>query len=686
MPLDGLSSAATTWAAAALETQGYVIQSMVIDAVNTGEGQQLAGLLYLLGIIVAVGMIAIGGEYKFGRYLLVGPPLFFFLTQVRSQTDGTEWRFADRIYDKSKVLEVLRDLPSTDTIKVSTFFHTWNLLVSDIVQSLIEALNLTERGNDINFIGKVERYMNYLMRMGEIDPKLAFFLEVALINRCVDYYMMLRDLESPYIDDVTKQAIRQRLEQRVREPAINFDQEDHIDLRRWAREGYGIELSGTYTCDQLWETAITMMRPHIESLLDLLEAKGRPEELDVERIREMLQHKFRVEVEHASGKIRVLNPELVRIVNELIARRLFNHMMMRAPALHGFDTNRFGATFRLGGEQQVAETARAIGELQSTEMWQFKGDLLVGALALPYFQGLCLFLLASSFPFFAMMLVVPGRHGAILLWMGLWVWVKSWDFGMAVVMMIDNMLYAMFPRGPGVTNEVLAQPGRAWHAVLTIDPTFSANTYYNIIATCLFAVPVVTAVFVKKGGGELMDAVTNGMTRYSTNVAGSLANYYRSLQSQSKAARAHKYVMEQLQRRAWDMVTNDPEVNRLVRDHLVATVGADAAQQFFSGGGQGPRALQVVNTALGAQATQRERALAMRMRAVLQMTAYEASYHPEVRRLAGEAILHKYNSHDFGRAFPNAALHNAMLADTYFPHGQLRAGVGRNLTGWSNGQ
>ena len=419
----------------------------------------------------------------------------------------------------------------------------------------------------------------------------------------------------------------------------------------------------------------------MESLLDTLEVKGRVSELELQRIRQMLLHKSQVDVEHASGKIRVLDPSLVKLVNALIARRLFNHMRNRAPALHGFDTNRLGATFRMGGEQQVADTARAMGELQGTEMWQYKGDLLVGALALPYFQGLCLFLLGASFPFFAIMVAVPGRHGALFVWMGLWVWVKSWDFGMAVVMMIDNMLYAMFPRGPGVTEEVLQQPGRAWQAVMTIDPTYSANTYYNIIATCLLAVPVVTAVFVKRGGGELMDAVTNGMNRYTTNVAGSAANYYRSLQAQSKAAKAHRYVLDHLQNRAWDIVTQDPELRRMAREHLAATVGSEAADTFFNNGANKSKIMDVANSFASQYASGRERALGLRMRAQLSLAAHEASARPEIRRLAGEAVLHKYNSHDFTYLYPGSAINQAMLADSYYPHGAARRAALGRLTG-----
>ena len=685
MALDGQNASVTTLAAAALESQGYVMQSKILDALDTPAGLQLVALLYLIGIITAIITIAIGGNYKFGRYLLVGPPLFFVLTLTRSSTDGAEWKFAKRVYDQAKVKAVLEGLPQTTNVRVSTFFHGWNLLTSDITQTLIEFLNLTERGSDINFIGKVERYMNFLMRSGERDPNLAFFMDAILINKCVDYYTMKRDIESPYLDQIQKDALRLRLAQRREDKVVDFTQGDLQPYIRWA-QGYRVDLNGQYTCDEVWQKAIELMRSDASQLFRSLVTDGRVGELSAGQITQMLADKFRLETEHASGVIRIKpsDANLALLLNEIVARRLFRHMMNRSAPLHAYGTNSFGSTYRNAGQQQVSETGQAIGELNSTEQWQFRGDLLSGALSLPYFQGMVLFMLGMAFPFFAIMLVIPGKHHGFLLWMGLWTWVKSWDFGYAVVMMIDNMLYAMFPRGQGITNQELAEPGRMMMALMQIDPTYSANTYYNIVATCLLAVPVVTAVFVKKGANELVDAVTNGMTRYTTNIAGSLANYQRSMMAQTKNAEAQRMIFNRTQQGAWGVIMKDPEIQNMVLAHAATTMGKDFANRLK---GQlqtgeipaGAASATVLSSWMEKYSEGREKALSMRMRAQLQMHAYNASISPEVRRLASAAVRQKFNSHDFSRAYPLVPIQNAYLADTYFDTGGFNANTAKML-------
>ena len=65
------------------------------------------------------------------------------------------------------------------------------------------------------------------------------------------------------------------------------------------------------------------------------------------------------------------------------------------------------------------------------------------AMIIPYLQGLLLYGLSIAFPFFALMLIVPGKAGAFITWMTLWAWVKSWDVGWALVAVIDDMLWNM---------------------------------------------------------------------------------------------------------------------------------------------------------------------------------------------------------------------------------------------------
>src|SRR5690606_34495843 len=113
-----------------------------------------------------------------------------------------------------------------------------------------------------------------------------------------------------------------------------------------------------------------------------------------------------------------------------------------------------------------------------TDKYAERGEFVNAALSLPYFQGLGLMILSASYPFFAMLVIMPGRATGFFTWMGLWAWLKLWDLGFAVVMLIDNMLYAMFPKGPVIKEKDIENPGIAWAKLLEVDPNFSQANYY----------------------------------------------------------------------------------------------------------------------------------------------------------------------------------------------------------------
>ena len=98
--------------------------------------------------------------------------------------------------------------------------------------------------------------------------------------------------------------------------------------------------------------------------------------------------------------------------------------------------------------------------------YQYKGEYLTLVLSLPYIQGLVLFFLAWAFPFLAFTLLVPGKHLALLNWFAVWLWVKSWDVGFAVCMIMEDILFALLPNGPSMSDANMYNPGEAFKLVL----------------------------------------------------------------------------------------------------------------------------------------------------------------------------------------------------------------------------
>jgi hypothetical protein len=71
------------------------------------------------------------------------------------------------------------------------------------------------------------------------------------------------------------------------------------------------------------------------------------------------------------------------------------------------------------------------------------GEVYTWALMMPYVQGVLLYLLAMAYPFVCVMIVVPGWHKTLFTWMSFWTWVKLWDLGFAVVLVLERSIWAV---------------------------------------------------------------------------------------------------------------------------------------------------------------------------------------------------------------------------------------------------
>ena len=161
--------------------------------------------------------------------------------------------------------------------------------------------------------------------------------------------------------------------------------------------------------------------------------------------------------------------------------------------------------------------------------------MLMSAENLPYYQGMILFFLAMSFPFFAMLLLVPGKHAGFLMWFLFWLWAKSWDVGFALVMQLDDILFSIFGmhqlyNTQGRNMEITQDLATTIWAIRELDPSFNLSTYYNIMAVCLMSIPVVTSQLILGG-------LTGGAGLVSSGMNLSIGEFARGAQTaQAQAA------------------------------------------------------------------------------------------------------------------------------------------------------
>ena len=96
------------------------------------------------------------------------------------------------------------------------------------------------------------------------------------------------------------------------------------------------------------------------------------------------------------------------------------------------------------------------------------------------------------------------------------------------------------PHGPPLTPTAVVSPAEAFKSLMTVDPLYSVHTYYNILATCMFSVPIITGVLVKKGGNEIVQAVSQGFHDFSGKIGTAMAMFMKSLKGQDMAGAVRK--------------------------------------------------------------------------------------------------------------------------------------------------
>lgn len=145
------------------------------------------------------------------------------------------------------------------------------------------------------------------------------------------------------------------------------------------------------------------------------------------------------------------------------------------------------------------------------------------ATQLPYFQGVLLFMIAAAYPFLSLIVLIPGRAQGFLYVPLAWFWIKSWDIGFALVMILDRVVWNMFP--PGTTKEKieLEQLPNVMSQAFSVDPTYNVFGYYLFISVALFAVPALSGWAIMKGKKAILSSFTDGPRRQS-NDAGDKAS------------------------------------------------------------------------------------------------------------------------------------------------------------------
>lgn len=479
--------------AAALQTRGLFDQAKVLSEARDflyGVG----ALAYLIAISMAVASVALYGSYRRAAYLLLGPTLFFFVIEARMTVRGTERRVGDRrlplsIPDQRSFFHLIGQEYLKDGAEISYVFGVFDSLVTEVVQDLVAAIIDTASGEDMRRVWR-ERAFSWVMHSTAVDPGLASLVSHGIVGECSELAGRLLTLGRRIA--VAPPAEKPKIEAEKAEVMVLWRQAGRVPLN---------------------ENELTLLRRHA-ALLNL-DPNNMPTAISCEQLQFLIRDLCRHLAEHRLDPRSFAGPAAppdttipwgkafddVRAalgggpggtlngpVDVLAAYILYNTATRNT---HGAFTHQVFSRVGFSPERlngifgQVAHAEKYGGYLK---MVYFAG-------AVPYVQGLLLYLLTLTFPFFSILLVIPSRARSFFVWMSLWVWVKSWDVGFAFVQVARGFLWQFVSAGLNRDLQKIdwEEPWTIFALVFRNDPLARENTYWQIVSLLTVSVPFITA-------------------------------------------------------------------------------------------------------------------------------------------------------------------------------------------------
>jgi hypothetical protein len=529
-----------------LESAGYIYQSAILDKLADPLTNSVGGLIYLLGIAIVIFQLAVLKQSKGAMWLFIGPPLFLVCITTRDPLPHARWEFGSNPRDQQQVEDGIATI-ADGASNPSRVFGRYVKMISPVVSEVVDKINGSQGKNDLWFLFKGEVFSMLGARKIE-DEGLRYLIQYGLMGECHQVIDAARTITDPLrrvrvgaaqgaggTQDADIQAAKEKFDKlvdqkkhfmhpdKVREYIAKLDNangrantdDNFLDEKKQELRGSAL------SCQDIWQLILEGVILEAKAVEEEIDKDSRERDLDPNVIKSMVAQANGLQ---SGGQLHSENAQAAVDINRLIAGYLLRNEM-REPdmgALIGKFISRTELrtidTRLMGGENAQTEYAR-IG----LDEWSEKERLIHTALSLPYYQGLGLYFLGITFPFFALLLLIPGKAQGFLMWFMLWLWVKTWDIGFAIVMKLDTLFWGLFistkdkiAAAEG-SNEVINDNDLfiTLAALDRLDPTFQAGTYYTLIGACLAAIPIVSAQLVLGATNSGASLVSEGMSKYS---------------------------------------------------------------------------------------------------------------------------------------------------------------------------
>lgn len=521
--------AAGQYIAAVLETAGLYAQSYVLT--NFAAFFSSVGGLVLTGaFFAAVVSYAIYGNYTQIRYFLIGPGLFFWMLTNTTTVQSTANQFGDRLLPDNtarmqEVLDGAADGDFSNGAQVSYAFVIFDDLISYVIQKTVRVFVDTAQHEDVISIARA-RAMSHIVMSRAKDSEFLKFFTLNVVGSCGERFQLAKDLGRLKRDSTGSQVDQNEIARKQASYDALATRPVHLNKQvlDYVNERTGQSLVSPQTCQGVWDNTVTLLKQLAAEEFDNIG----PSESENEMFPGMDWEKVKSEVKLAlaegdSGEDRA--------ITVLAAYYLYN--TLRFSNYQNFDKTGGSIASQVAGRGDwVGSDYTAIfGEMMNAETAAEQMTIVYFAAVLPYMQGIMLYFLTMAFPFFALFLLVPGKMRAFFVWAHLWVWVKSWDVGFAILHIVREVLWHFLPNagksrfanqpGQELFNKIdWNDPASVFNVVYTYDPSNSMATYFMIVSFLTLSVPMFTAYFFN-GAQELYGALSVGIDRMARERFGS---------------------------------------------------------------------------------------------------------------------------------------------------------------------
>ncbi len=145
-------NSAGTLVGAVLESAGYIYQSHILDQLSKPLTNEIGALVYLVGIVIAISQIVVFKSSKMAPWLLIGPAVFLYVINERTDMPVTKWSFGSQERDQSQVGPSLKEITEGGSLdaKVSKVFKRYVDVVSATVRSMVDTISGIQVENDLS--------------------------------------------------------------------------------------------------------------------------------------------------------------------------------------------------------------------------------------------------------------------------------------------------------------------------------------------------------------------------------------------------------------------------------------------------------------------------------------------------------------------------------------------------------